>query len=287
MAKHRDIAKRLGLDEIPVEIYDDETGDLIPYDDEKITRALSIVSRVQNNIVVMAELISEFFGDKLYLYLGLSKEESASVCFGMSPSAISQFERIARTFGDKLMEFSSLGITRLDAISSLPEEQRQELLGSKKITLSDGTELTYEEIGAMKVKELEKSLRAEKLKNSKLKTEFEEFKNEYDSEVKDFESKIRSLNSLVNMPPEEREFHKRITRKSEVQNKIKEAMADMYNAFMRISQIEIDETNASVALAGIEGFATETSKRLLALESDHGALLNEYKDGIQKLSRVK
>jgi|GEM_PF-2122750 hypothetical protein len=286
MAKHKELVKKLGI-EIPDEIYDDETGDFIPYDEEKVTRALALVARVQNNIVSMAEHITEFFSEKLYLYLGLTKAEAGSICFGMSPSAINQIEWVARTFGDRLVEFSSLGLTRLDAISSLPEEQKQELLNSKTITLSDGTKLTYEELGAMKVKELEKNLRAERLKNSKLKIELEEFKNEHDSEVKHFESKIESLNSLINMPPEEREFHRRITRKSEVQNKIKEAMADMYNAFMRISQIEIDETNASVALAGIEGFATETSKRLLALEADHGALLNEYKNGIQKLSRVK
>jgi hypothetical protein len=286
MAKHKELVKRLGI-ELPEEIYDDETGVTLQYDEEKINRAISIVSRVQNNIVTMAELISEFYGDKLYLYLGLSKAESGSVCFGMSPSSILQFERIARTFGDRLVEFSSLGLTRLDAISSLPEEQRLELLNSKKITLNDGTELTYEELGAMKVKELEKNIRAERLKYSKLKTQFEEIKEEYSSEVIQFKGKIVDLERLVNMPPEEVRFHKQITKKSEVQNKIKEATAGMYDAFMKLYQIEIDETNASVALAGIEGFVTETAKRLLSLEADHGALLDTYKDGIQKLARVK
>lgn len=286
MAKHKELVKKLGI-EIPEEIYDDETGQLLPYDEEKIARALGLVSRVQNNIVSMAEHITEFFNEKLYLYLGLSKAEAGSVCFGMSPSAINQIERVARTFGDRLVEFSSLGLTRLDAISSLPEEQKQELLNSKKITLSDGTELTYEELGAMKVKELEKNLRAERLKNSKLKTELEEIKEESYSEVKQLKGEIEDLNRLVNMPPEEVKFHKQIKKKSEVQNKIKEATADMYDAFLKLSQIEIDETNASTAIAGIEGFVIEVSKRLLALESDLGSLLGTYKEGIQKLARVK
>ncbi len=285
MAKHKEL-KKIGID-IPEEIFDDETGQPLPYDEEKISRALSIVSRVQNNIVTMAELISEFYGEKLYLYLGLSKVESAGVCFGMSPSSITQFERIARTFGDRLVEFSSLGLTRLDAISGLPEEQKQELLNSKKITLADGTELTYEELGAMKVKELEKSLRAERLKNSKLKTELEEIKEESTSEVKQLKGEIDDLNRLIDMPPDEVQFHKQIKKKSEVQNKIKEATAGMYDAFMKLHQLEIDENNAGVAGPGIEGFVVETAKRLLALETDFGALLGPYKEGVQKLARVK
>lgn len=282
---HKELAKKLGI-ELPEEIYDDETGQIIQHDAERTHRALFLVSKIQNNIIETAELIFEFFGDKLYLYLGLSKAEAGSVCFGMSPSAINQFERIAKNFSGQY-EFAALGITRLDSLSLLPEEQKKELIGSKNITLPDGTVLTLEEIAGMKVKELEATIRGLRKENSKLKVELEETDSEREAENKQFKEEIDTLKKIANIPPEELEFHKKIKKRSEVQNKIKEATASMYDAFMKLYQIDVDENNHNVVQSGLEAFMTDAAKRLLSLEGDYGALLNQYKEGIKTLARVK
>ncbi len=286
MAKQQnDIIKQLGI-EPPESVVDDDTGEVLAGDPAKVNRAIGIIARVQSNVIAMAELVSEFFGDKLYLYIGLGKEEAARVCFGMSLSAVQQIERIGKTFGGRLAEFAHLGITRLDVISRLSEDQQREIIDNKTLTLSDGTMITVEEIGAIKVKTLEKELRSEKLRYSKLKTNFEELKEERDAEVGALKGEITDLNKLINFPPEEKEFHKRITRTREARSTILEAQSNIHAAFLRISQITVDDTNREV-LADIEGFAIVTARKLLDLEATWGALLGHYRDGVKSLARAK
>ncbi|MCL2154072.1 MAG: hypothetical protein FWH53_00250 [Leptospirales bacterium] len=284
MAQLKDLLKKLGI-EIQGEIYD-ETGQPIPYDEERVQRAIFLVSKIQNNIIETAELIAEFFGDKLYLYLGISKEEAGTTFFGMSPTVINRFERIGKTFSGKY-EYATLGVTRLDSLSLLPEDLKNELIESKEITLTDGTTLSLEEIAGMRVKKLEDRIRELRRENSKLSTRLAETDKMRDAEIKDFEEEINTLKKITNIPPDEIEFHKKITKRTEVQNKIKEATASMYDAFMKLYQIKPDENNYETFQAGLEAFITDTAKRLLALESEHGALLGVYKEGIQTLARVK
>ncbi|TAL31558.1 MAG: hypothetical protein EPN93_17335 [Spirochaetes bacterium] len=285
MALQNELVKKLGF-ELPEKIIDDDTGETLPGDPEKIGRALGIIARVQNELLLMTELINEFFGDKLYLYLGLTREDAARVCFGMSLSTVQQIERIGKTFGGRLAEFAHLGVSRLDMISRLTEDQKKEILDNKVLTLADGSQITVDEIGAVKVKEVEKALRAEKLKHSKLKTNFEELKEEHESEVNALKNELTDVNKMLNFPVEEKEFHKRISRTREARSKVMEAQANIHAAFMRLAQITIDDANKDV-LADIEGFAIVTARHLLDLESVHGGMLGPYRDGVKAIAGAR
>ncbi len=111
----------------------------------------------------MAEHVSEFFGDKLYLYIGLGKEEAARFVSHVAP-AVQQIERIGKTFGGRLAEFAHLGITRLDVISRPLRDQQREIIDTKRYAV--GRHDDYRRGSAPSREDLEKELRSEKLRYS-------------------------------------------------------------------------------------------------------------------------
>lgn len=285
MGKHHEIIKRLGI-EIPAEIVDYETGETLPADPAKVSRALRIIDEVQHDIKRLARLVKEFFDEKLYLYLGLTKTEAGEVCFGMSHNSIRQLERIAETYGDSIDDFAHIGVTRMDEIAKLPEELKKQLLESKKITFEDGTVITLEDIENMRVRELQMQIKKLMKKNSDLKVNIDELeKNEadYEHRLKILQDENDDLNKMIDIPPDERQFHKKISRLGDVKRKLVEAQNAFYAAFMNLYQIDIDENNRDAVVAGIKGLITTVVESVSELESRFDVSLAPQKNRILEL----
>jgi len=281
------IVKQLNI-EIPQQIIDDETGVQIPFDENKIKRALEIIADFQHHIKHASILVTEFFNEKYYLYLGISKSEAAEQYFGMSLRSVERFQRIGKVFGDKVEQIAHLGITKLDMLTTLPEDEIEKLLQSKTLKLADGTELSLDEIEQAKVKELERKLREEIRKNSRLNVQIKEMEEEYKSEIKELKDEINHLDKMLNIPSEDRKFYKKITSVREARTKLFEVQSNIHAAFLTMMQLELNNEIA----AEIESTLTLIAKRLLDMEAyfiQNGmdVSLGYRRDGIKQMAGVK
>jgi len=279
---NKDVIKHMDF-EIPTEIIDEETGEQLPADPEKINKALMLISDVQHDTLRMAKNIGMFFEERLYLYVGLTKTEAAQKCFGLHIDTIRKFIRINQTFGDQIDQFMHLGVTRMDKLTGLPEEQKQELLQQQSITLDDGSVISIKDLKEIKTSDLEKTLKAERLKSSRLNVQNTEMKEEYEAEINNLKTENQHLNNLIDIPEDEQKFHKKITKLNEARHKIYEAQANIHAAFLNIHQIQLDNDNKSI-VSEVEGFMIANAKRLLDLEAEYGTQLGYYKESLKTMA---
>lgn len=271
MAKRsNEIIKRLGIDELPAEIVDEDTGEVILNSPERLARALSIIDEVQHDVKRIGRTIAGFFDEKLYLYLGVTKEDAAERFFGMSLSTVRELQRVSRNFGEHLDDFSHLGISRLDLIAQLPEETRKRFITNKVLKLADGTELTLEEIAQTRVKEFKEQIRELKKDISVLRTNEAEFKKTeafYEEKIQQMEKDNEYLARRLNTPPEEEQFHRKITSIADARRKLQEAESTFYAAFMYLRQIELNDQNKNAVIAGVRGIVTTISENIADIEA--------------------
>ncbi len=287
MAKQNELIKHLGL-EIPKEIIDDITGEKLPVDHDKIKLALRIIADVQYDIARLAKNVKTFFVDeRLYLYLGLTKNEAASEFFYMSENTIRRFERIAIAFEEQdINNLSYLGVGKLDALSQLNKKQKDELIESKVLKLADGSEMSLDEIRDIRVAELEKRLKRLRLENSKLSTSLEEETDLREAELKSLKREIKDLEALTNIDEKERPFHKRITKMQEARSVVYESTSAFHAAFMILHRIEITDSNRNIT-ADIEGLLITVANRLLQIEEHFGLSLGHLKAEMQDVAAAK
>ncbi|MEJ5361127.1 MAG: hypothetical protein WHV26_03605 [Spirochaetota bacterium] len=281
------IVKQLNI-EIPQQIIDDETGVELPFEENKVKRALEIISDFQHHIKHASVLVSEFFNEKLHLYIGLSKSEAAERFFGMSLRSVERLQRIGEVFGKQVEQIAHLGIAKLDMLATLPEDEIEKLLHSKTLKLADGTELSLDEIEQAKVKELERKLREEIRKNSRLNVQIKEMEEEYKSEIKELKDEINHMDKMLNIPSEDRKFYKKITSVREARTKLFEVQSNIHAAFLTMMQLELNNEIA----AEIESTLTLIAKRLLDMEAyfiQNGmdVSLGYRRDGIKQMAGVK
>ena len=281
------IAKQLNI-QLPQEIIDDETGQKLPFDEHKVIRALEIIADYQHHIKHASLLVSEFFTEKLFLYLGITRTEAAERFFGMSLRSVERLQRIGQVLGKDVEKIAHLGIVKLDMLASLPEENINNLLKTKTLKLADGTELSLEDIEQTKVKELERKLREEIRKNSHLKVQLKEMEEEYKSEIKELKDEISHLDKMLNIPPEDRKFYKKITSVREARAKLYEVQSNIHAAFITLMQLE---PNNDIA-PEIESALTLIAKRLLDMEAYFigqgiDVSLGYRKEGIKMMAGVK
>jgi len=274
MANIEKIQESLDI-EIPAEIFD-EDGNLIPNDGDKINQGLRIISDVRMDLCRISRQVSDFFDQELYRYLGVSKTEAAEKFFGMSIRHIQNIQLIHSRLGSAYEELEFLGTGKLKAISQLPEEQRDELIREGVLILQDGSEITVDEIAGAKTKEVEKTLKSQRLQISRLKNENDEIQKEAQAEVKQLKDEITHLNSMVDIPAEERGFHKKISKTRETQNHILSIQTNFHAGFTQLAQIELTEENA-ICSADIEALLTNLARQVLNFESHFGLSLGNIK----------
>lgn len=273
------IQENLGI-EIPSEIITD-TGEVIPNDGEKINQALHIISDVRLGLCRISQQITAFFDQELYMYLGVNKTEAAEKFFGMNIRSIQNLQLIHKKLGSAYEELEFLGTGKLKAIAQLPEEQRDELVREGVLTLADGSEITVDEIAQAKLKDIEAKLRSQRLEISRLKSRNEEILKGAESEKDLLRKEIEHLDSLVNIPAEERQFHKKITKTRETQNQILAIQTNFYAGFTQLSQIEISDKNATCT-ADIEALLVSLARQVLNFESHFGLNMGSVKQELVK-----
>ncbi|HNX59942.1 MAG TPA: hypothetical protein PKK43_12650 [Spirochaetota bacterium] len=274
-----EITKELGLS-IPKEIID-ESGEKILTNPEKVERALMLISRAQENLLDLAEAISNFFDENLYLYIGLTKPEAAERLFGMSVSTVRNLQLINERIGPENRKLALLGVSKLAMIAKLPDAQRSELITNGELHLADGSIVSVEEIAGTAVKDMESKLRAKSNEVSALRTQLKESDKAHKEEVKQMKGEIEELEALTNIPEEDRAFYDKVTKKREIQNIIFEAQSYMHSAFMALGRIDGDAKDAGAA---IEGFMTTAARKLLDLEEQFGASAGYYKTSLKAMA---
>ncbi len=208
----------------------------------------------------------------------------------MSLRSIERLERIHKVFGKNIEELAHLGVTKLDMLASLPQEDVDSIIKSKVIHCADGTVISLEEIEQAKIKELERKLREETRKNSRLNVQLKELEEEYKSEVKELKDEIAHLDKMLNIPPEERKFYKKITSLREARSKLLEVQSNIHAAFLTLMQLQPQDPNDIAP--EIESTLVLIAKRLLDMESyfiqqGMDISLGYCRDGIQLMAGKK
>lgn len=265
---------------IPEKIYNDETGEEVAGDPGRIEEALLLVARARLFTAELARIMCEFFDKKLYLYLGLTKDEACKRLFGMNPRTVSNLQYLYRQLGSHYSELEYLGPGKMKAIADIPEKQREEFLSDGEIELATGEVLKISDLGDTRVAELEEKLKLLKLSHSALKNQKEEEKKKLTSEVKSLKKNLDDLQSFIDIKPEEKEFHQRITMRKESRDLIARAGADFNAGFARLSQIIITEHNEDV-LADIEGLLVSIARRIIDFETHFGIHLGAVKSELK------
>jgi len=283
------IVKQLNI-ELPTEIIDDETGAHLPFSEDKAKRALEIIADFQHQVKIASGLIAEFFGQKLYLYLGATKAEAAEHYFGMSVRSVQRLQRAYTFFGSHVDEFAQLGIVKLDMLTNLPQDEIDQLIKTKTLTLSDGSEITVEELEQAKVKDLERKLREETRKSSRLNVQLKEMEEEYKSEIKELKDEITHLDAMLNVPPEDRKFYKKITTLREARTKLYEVQTNIHAAFITLMQLQ--PQNPQELAPEVESTLVLIAKRLLDMEAyfiqqGMDISLGYNRDGIKMMAEEK
>lgn len=274
-------------------ITDRETGEEYVITPQLTGKAENTILRIQHNLMDICLNLKMIKEDKLYLYaMGedgeVGYETFADFAVERLPWSFRQVQKyisIADSFlgsqtGENNEKFFQLPFTSLYELSQLPQETKDEMLETGTLVLATGEELSIEALTKIATADLEKKLRVHKKKYSDLNVTHEELKEEYDSEVKELKDEIKHLDGMINIPPEERKFHKRITKSREARTKIYESQSLMDAAFMGIYQIDIGDENREV-IADIEGFMVSIARRLLDLESQFGVSLGYYKESMK------
>jgi hypothetical protein len=278
----KEVIKNAGF-KIPKTVTDDETGDILQPDEKTIERALFLVAKARSSIFEAAEAVSNFFSEKLYLYLGLTKQEAGEQLFGMSASSVRNLQLIHERLGDE-QRLSILDSTKLVMIAKLPEEQRKEIITDGLIRLADGSVMTIEDIAGDTVKDLQGKLKTLSNKNTSLNTQLKEEEKIHKSEVKELKQKLEESEALLNIPEEDRAFYAKVTKKRDIQNIVFEAQSYMHSAFMTLARIDGDAKDAG---SSIEGFITTAARKLLDLEEQFGASAAYYKTTLKAMAGEK
>ena len=276
----KEIIKTAGF-KIPKTIENEDTGEVIQVDEEKVERAISLVADAQKSIFDAAEAISTFFVEGLYLYLGLSKQEACERLFGMSVSSVRNLQLIYERLGNDYKHLSMMGVSKLTMIAHLPDEQRSELIKNGAVTLQDGSVMTVDEIAGSRIKDLENKLKAKTNEASAAHIRLKETDKAHKEEVKELRETIGDLEKLTNIPETDRAFYDKVTTKREIQNVVFEAQSYIHSAFMALGRIASESKESAAA---IEGFMTMNARKLLDLEEQFGASAGYYKNTLKAMA---
>lgn len=275
-----EIAKTAGIT-VPDQVVDPDTGEVLEMDYIKFKRGISIISNVRRHIFQMAKDIHEFFGEKYYLYYGMSKEEASQKLFGLNVSTIKNYQLIYEKLGSKYEEFEYLGISKLKELSKIPEEEREQLLEEGELKLADGTILTINEITEQSTKKLREKLRAETLANKKLRNELNTADEEHKAEVKTLKKEIKELDNLLNIEEKDQHFYRKITKLRETRDLIQEVEALLYTAYVKLAQVEISEENEQCT-ADIRSVLAANAEKILNAESYLGISLGSLTNDLEE-----
>jgi len=278
-------------------IIDSETGEEFDIAPEKTQKAETIIYKIKHDLIDICTNLKELKEERLYLHAlredgDIGYESFSDFCIERLPWGYRQVQKyisIADSFlkdSNYQEEIFQLPFNSLYQLSQLAPETQAEMLESGTLVLSTGEEFDIESLTKVKTKELEKKLRSEKLKYSKLNTEHQEMEDEYNTEINELKREVKQLNDMIDIPEEDRKYHKKITKLRESRTKVNEAFAMMQAAFMTLHQIDLSDENQSV-VSDIEGFMVTTASRLMQLQDDYGASLGYYRESLQIMAAEK
>jgi len=272
----------LDLKKLPRYVIDPDTEEKVPMDIDKCRQAIERVNKIRAGIASMSADLVDFYDNRMYMWLGLGKEESAKLLFGISGRYIRELASYYRKFQNA--EVLSLGTGKLRLLSTLSDEQAAGLVKGSVVKLDNGEELTLDEVASAKISELEKKLRRAEQAKSKISTELEELKEESNAEIRELKKEVKDLQGIVDASPEDRKFFKRISQSREAKSKVLEASSLFHAGYTSLLQIETDDKSV---LAAIEGSMISAAKYLLALEEQYGANLGFYREAITTMAGQK
>ena len=134
---------------------------------------------IGNSLVELASLLKQMKDNKLYLEAGFASfEDYSEQACGLKRRQAYNYIKILDSFDlDFLHSNAKIGVSKLTLLSSLSEEEKQEVIETNNL----------EEISVSELKEQIKQLKQEK------ETELEKLKSEKDNEIVKFQNKIDKL----------------------------------------------------------------------------------------------
>lgn len=260
---------------IPEQIVDDETGEVLIADPNKVEEAIQLIVRARFYAKELADIMCRFFDEKLHLYLGLTKEEACKMLFGMAPSTARNIQYINRALDGRMRELEYLGVRKMKAIADIPETQRNELLQEGEVRLATGEVIRLSELADMRLSKLEEKVRMLNHSNSNLKNRLREEEKIHRQEVESLKDEIASYE----IDPKDKDRIRRVTKTRQTRELIAVCSAQLSEALARLETIELGKQNEGAA-AELEGLLVTVARRIIDLEAMFGLHLGAVKSDL-------
>ncbi len=199
---------------------------------------------IGNSLVELASLLKQMKDNKLYLEAGFASfEDYSEQALGLKQRQAYNYIKILDSFDlDFLHSNAKIGVSKLTLLSSLSEEEKQEVIETNNL----------EEVSVSELKEQIKQLKQEK------ESELEKLKSEKDNEIVKFQNKIDKLKADLKSE-KEKPVEKIIetVQDPEQQKKIEslEMQLNMKEKLIKQRDDKLQELSASITISSSEELA--------------------------------
>jgi len=185
-------------------VYDEETGKMIQVTKEFRQKAEELDNSIEEDVIGLAFKLFVMRTQKYYLALGYTSWTEYVLAKHMSLQHARKLLTIGKKFGElvygdeknseqngernrsPVSAFEKLGLRKLYAIASLPDEEFKKMVKSGQVETEDGGKLTWEDVKEMVVKEVEKEV-------SKIRKKYQEKLGKTSSKAIQLEEEVKKL----------------------------------------------------------------------------------------------